>query len=70
MPEVSGTDLAKRLTSKNPRMKVLFISGYVGDSLVRQGIHDREVNFLQKPFAPLTLARKVREVLDGTRVSD
>jgi PAS domain S-box-containing protein len=69
MPEVSGTELAKRLTAKNPRIKVLFVSGYVGDSLVRQGIQDREVNFLQKPFAPLTLARKVREVLDGSRVS-
>jgi PAS domain S-box-containing protein len=70
MPEVSGTELAKRLSTRNPRMKVLFMSGYVGDPVVRQGIQGHEIGFLQKPFAPLTLVRKVRDVLDGSRVSD
>jgi len=68
MPEISGTELAKRLAARNPRMKVLFMSGYIGDAIVRQGIQEKEMGFLQKPFAPLTLAQKVREVLDESRV--
>jgi PAS domain S-box-containing protein len=66
MPEVNGTELAKRLSAKNPQLKVLFMSGYVDDPIVRQGIEGHEVGFLQKPFAPLTLARKVREVLNSS----
>ena len=66
MPEVSGTELAKRLSAKNPQLKVLFMSGYVDDPVVRQGIEGHEVGFLQKPFAPLALARKVREVLNSS----
>ena len=69
MPEISGAELAKRLTAKNPNIKVLFMSGYIGDDVLRQGIQEKEVPFLQKPFAPLTLAQKVREILDGSLVS-
>ena len=70
MPGLSGTELASRLTRKNPRMKVLFMSGYIDDAIVRAGIEEKDVAFLQKPFAPLTLVRKVREVLDGARVNE
>jgi PAS domain S-box-containing protein len=70
LPDISGTELAKRLAAKNPRMKVLFMSGYIGDAIVRSGIQEQDVAFLQKPFAPITLVRKVREVLDGTRVGE
>jgi PAS domain S-box-containing protein len=70
MPGLSGTELASRLTTRNPRMKVLFMSGYIDDAIVRAGIEEKEVAFLHKPFAPMTLVRKVREVLDGTRVSE
>jgi len=49
-------------------MKILFMSGYIDDSVARQGIQEKEVAFLQKPFSPLSLA-KVREVVDGQRVS-
>jgi two-component system, cell cycle sensor histidine kinase and response regulator CckA len=70
MPGLNGTELASRLTRKNPRMKVLFMSGYIDDAMVRAGFEEKDVAFLQKPFAPLTLVRKVREVLDGTRVSE
>jgi PAS domain S-box-containing protein len=70
MPGLSGTELASRMTRKNPRMKVLFMSGYIDDAIVRVGIEEKDVAFLQKPFAPLTLVRKVREVLDGTRVRE
>jgi PAS domain S-box-containing protein len=68
MPEMSGAELAKRLMPENPRMKVLFMSGYIDDSVIRQGIQGKEAAFLQKPFSPQSLARKVREVLDGLRV--
>jgi two-component system cell cycle sensor histidine kinase/response regulator CckA len=68
MPEMSGTELSKRLGPQNPRMKVLFMSGYIDDSVIRQGIQGKEVAFLQKPFSPQSLAKKVREVLDGLRV--
>jgi len=70
MPDISGAELAKRLSTKNPRMKILFMSGYIGDDILRQGIQEKDVSFLQKPFAPVTLARKVREILDGTRVGE
>lgn len=70
MPEISGTELAKRLCVRNPAMKVLFMSGYIGDAIVRKGIQAKEVGFLQKPFAPLTLAQKVRQALDGEPVSE
>ena len=69
MPGMSGAELCRRVTSQNPRMKVLFMSGYIDDSVIRQGIQEKEVAFLQKPFSPLSLAKKVREVLDGLRVS-
>jgi DNA-binding NarL/FixJ family response regulator len=65
--DISGTE---RLAAKNPRMKVLFMSGCIGDAIVRSGIQNQDVAFLQKPLAPITLVRKVREVLDGTRVGE
>ena len=58
MPEMSGAELSKRLARENPRMKVLFMSGYIDDSVIRQGIQEKEVAFLQKPFSPLSLAKK------------
>ena len=64
MPEMDGPDLADALRSRFVQMKVLFLSGYTNDAVVRHGILHEEVAFLQKPFSPLALARKVREVLD------
>ncbi len=63
MPEISGRDVAQRLTQLRPEMRVLFMSGYTDDAIVHQGVLDEEANFIQKPFAPDALARKVREVL-------
>jgi PAS domain S-box-containing protein len=64
MPQMSGPVLAKRILEAHPTMKVLCMSGYTDDSVVRHGVLSAEVPFLQKPFTPETLALKVREVLD------
>jgi len=68
MPEMSGRELSGRLLRKNPGMKVLFMSGYIDEAVVHEGIREKKVAFLQKPFSPLSLATKVREVLDGQPV--
>ena len=65
MPGISGRVLADKLLRSYPGMKVLYISGYTDDSIVRHGIIDEGIPFLQKPFAPNDLAKKVREILDS-----
>ena len=65
LPEMSGTELAKRLAVLDPGMRVLFMSGYIDDSVVRQEIQEKGIAYLQKPFTPANLVKKVREVLDA-----
>ncbi len=64
MPQMSGPMLAKRLAVTRPTMKLLCMSGYTDDSIVRHGILEADIAYLQKPFTPDALAAKVREVLD------
>jgi two-component system cell cycle sensor histidine kinase/response regulator CckA len=63
MPQMSGPELAKRLAPIKPEMKLLCMSGYTDNNIVRHGVLEAEIAFLQKPFTPESLARKVREVL-------
>jgi len=65
MPVMSGRELAETLAKRRAEMKILYMSGYTDDTIVRHGVLKSEVAFLQKPFAPEALARKVREVLDA-----
>ena len=63
MPDMGGTELASRLQQLHPDLRVLFMSGYTDDGVVRNGLLGPGRAFLQKPFTPHALARKVRDAL-------
>jgi two-component system, cell cycle sensor histidine kinase and response regulator CckA len=65
MPELNGPELAKQITSLRPGIKVLFTSGYASESLANRGSFDPAVAFIQKPYRPKALARRIREILDA-----
>lgn len=64
MPRMGGRETAAAVVEIKPDARILFVSGYTDDEMLRGGIVDANVPFLQKPYTPMTLARKVREVLD------
>jgi PAS domain S-box-containing protein len=64
MPKTSGVELVKRLKVQKPGLKVLFMSGYTDDALTHHGILNSDTALLEKPFTPLKLAQRVRQVLD------
>jgi CheY-like chemotaxis protein len=64
MPGMNGSELAKLLKPLYPEMKILYMSGYTDNAIVRHGVLEKGVNYIQKPFTMEGLVRKVREVLD------
>ena len=64
MPHMSGGQLARELETLSPETRVLFVSGYAGQTVVDHKVVDVENNFLQKPFTPAALTQKVRDILD------
>jgi two-component system cell cycle sensor histidine kinase/response regulator CckA len=65
MPGMGGPELMERLAPLGRKMKVLFMSGYTEDSAVLQNLMSAGAPFLEKPFKPIALAQKVRQVLDA-----
>jgi CheY-like chemotaxis protein len=65
MPQMSGNELANQLRAKNPRLKVLFMSGYTDAMISDHGVLAGETQLIQKPFTPEVLGRKLRGILDA-----
>jgi two-component system cell cycle sensor histidine kinase/response regulator CckA len=65
MPGVSGRELAKRITARHPKMRVLYMSGYTHNVIASGGMLESGIAFLQKPFTPAVLVQRVRDVLDA-----
>lgn len=64
MPQMGGVELAKRIQTVRPDVKVLYVSGYTENTVVHHGVQDDNLSFLAKPYTPMALAKRVREVLD------
>jgi signal transduction histidine kinase/ActR/RegA family two-component response regulator len=65
MPGMNGRDLARRLIERRPSLRVLYMSGHADRAIVRHGVIERGLHFIQKPFSPDSLLRKVRITLDA-----
>ena len=65
MPVMNGVEVAAKVVELRPDIRVLYMSGYADQELVRRGLLDPETHFLQKPFAPQELCGRVKEILDG-----
>ncbi|MDA8121811.1 MAG: PAS domain S-box protein [Deltaproteobacteria bacterium] len=65
MPHIGGRELVRRIQPARPEMKVIYMSGYTENAIVHHGALDAGINFIQKPFRPGDLSRKIREVLDA-----
>src|SRR5262249_34863912 len=65
MPRMSGRELAERMSQIRPNLKILYMSGYTDDAIIRHGILEMGASFLQKPFMPTALLEKVRQLLDS-----
>ena len=64
MPDFSGPELVKMLLERRPKLRVIYMSGYTDDAIVRHGVLEPGIDFLPKPFTSQTLGRKIRDVLD------
>jgi len=67
MPGMDGPELARRITTLNKRVKVLFMSGYLGDALAADGMMDMGAHFLEKPYTMDVLIHAVSETLEDGR---
>jgi FixJ family two-component response regulator len=67
MPGMSGRELAEQLMPQHAGMRLLYASGYTEDAIVRHGVSSHEMAFLEKPFTPAGLLRKVRQVLEAAQ---
>jgi CheY-like chemotaxis protein len=65
MPRMSGRQLAEALIKQRPDLKILYMSGYTDDAVLRHGVLTAEAAFLQKPFSGVVLSQKVNEVMNG-----
>jgi CheY-like chemotaxis protein len=66
LPTASGNELARRLQGLRSQIRVLFMSGYPAETIVERGVLEPGAVFLEKPFTPDALAKKVRHALDGS----
>ncbi|MGI8401319.1 MAG: ATP-binding protein [Gemmatimonadaceae bacterium] len=64
MPSMSGRELVEALRAGRPALRVLYMSGYTDDEIIRRGLHDPSISFIQKPFTAANLAMQVRKSLD------
>ena len=64
MPKMSGPLVAEKVTALRPDIKVIYMSGYTDDAVVQHGVLSHNMPFIQKPFSPITLRKKIREILD------
>jgi len=64
MPNMDGRELAERISKLCPKIRIMFMSGYVGDATILQAVQDAGARFLEKPFTRASLARKVREAFE------
>lgn len=69
MPEMGGRELTERAMALRPDLKILFMSGYTDDAVVRHGVYEAGFSFIQKPFTPAGLAQKLREVLEADQAA-
>ena len=65
MPELGGKGLSEGIATSRPETRILLMSGYTDDDVLRRALVDRRTAFLQKPFTPVTLSKRVRDVLDA-----
>lgn len=65
MPNMKGSELAVKVSERNPGLRVLYMSGYTDDAIVRHWLLEPDTQFIGKPFNSAALRRKVREVLDA-----
>jgi PAS domain S-box-containing protein len=65
MPQMSGPEVASKVAANRPGIRVLYMSGYTDDAVVRHGVLSHDMPFIQKPFSPATLRQKIRQVLNG-----